>query len=1024
MDEALQRCKEKSVVLHLRGIGGIGKSSLLDYWNSSIEPTIRLDCDQYTDFYSRLDIIAKGAVRVGVRLHRFDILWHIRKRFVEGVEPAKEVGRDWAKEVLVAIPFIGSLASIGGALDAIGKKVLPQLRSKYGDVGKWLQTKLGSDYIERLLEILWKEPRRAEFLYLDALLEDINSRKNSDKQILILLDHFEEVDSEKPRWRYGGKDITEAELWGVFLSSLANCVAVMASRKTVPKHAGAALDIEESELTELDKESCIELLEQLEVTEEELQDKIVSVSGGNPFVIGAICDSAKSGALVSEEIEDLRADTLEEVRLKTWRRLFSHAQDLQDIINRTGLLPFFDRRVLNIIAPNLTTDQWDRLIRLSFVRQREDKTWVLHDIVRELVVAELDDRLQTLTDEVAGLLEKASKAHEDFVLLGLSFSVQALASPRETLEKFAMKFMEVGNTYGSKLLGMLDAFKTKTEEGFIVTQSIRGWLLTFIGRIAEAEQILLEALEIVEAPLARDSDYFTGYLAIVQFPLAFLYAKSGRSSNGENLYREAIKNFSKQHKSVIEIGISSSRIILTWHLNALQYLGSHLASRHRLVEAAEIYSEALKLIDEFPESGFPFTKEQLINEVLILLVFVQIRAGKSQDAEDTFSLISGEFSDPLNELLFLRGRGWVLFKFGKPIEGEKLIRKALSGFEILYKNNPMIWKGLVVCLIRLGDILKLTGRFAEAEVTIRNAINLSRENIESEEDPLGFLYLSWTLGILATILRKIGEYTKAEEAHLESIELSRKNVKQYAGRWREELARMLNNHAVLLRMTNRNPEAENFYQDALGIMRELTNSYPESVYLIDLLCTILNNFAILLKHTERVPDAFKMQEEALLLRKQLAEQSPNVFRYRVATSLNNLGILLAENDKLKEAKDAFREALEIRRELVELSHEIYDSSLASILNNNGILFQMNKEFEEAKVAYRESIDIYEKLFTGAPTAYKEDLVRTLSNQSILLSEANDARITKVMKRLSDFGIKEAPQKHEWSEEEEEDYDPL
>jgi hypothetical protein len=29
-----------------------------------------------------------------------------------------------------------------------------------------------------------------------------------------------------------------------------------------------------------------------------------------------------------------------------------------------------------------------------------------------------------------------------------------------------------------------------------------------------------------------------------------------------------------------------------------------------------------------------------------------------------------------------------------------------------------------------------------------------------------------------------------------------------------------------------------------------------------------------------------------------------------------------------------------------------------------------------------------------------------------------------MKRLSDFGIKEAPQKHEWSEEEEEDYDPL
>jgi hypothetical protein len=33
MDNALKRCKDQSVVLILRGIGGIGKSSLLEYWN-------------------------------------------------------------------------------------------------------------------------------------------------------------------------------------------------------------------------------------------------------------------------------------------------------------------------------------------------------------------------------------------------------------------------------------------------------------------------------------------------------------------------------------------------------------------------------------------------------------------------------------------------------------------------------------------------------------------------------------------------------------------------------------------------------------------------------------------------------------------------------------------------------------------------------------------------------------------------------------------------------------------------------
>lgn len=150
-------------------------------------------------------------------------------------------------------------------------------------MAKWLQTRLGKDHVAKLLEILWKEPRHAEFLYLDALLEDINSRKGLDAPVLFLIDHFEYVDSEKARWGYSGKQITETDLWSVFLSSLTNCVGVMASRRSAPERKD--LVVEESELTELDKESCIELLELRQITDTEIQDRIVSVSGGNPFVI-------------------------------------------------------------------------------------------------------------------------------------------------------------------------------------------------------------------------------------------------------------------------------------------------------------------------------------------------------------------------------------------------------------------------------------------------------------------------------------------------------------------------------------------------------------------------------------------------------------------------------------------------------------------------------------------------------------------------------------------------------------------
>ena len=45
MKEALERCKENPVVLHLKGIGGIGKSSLLEHWMSTNEEAVRLDCE-------------------------------------------------------------------------------------------------------------------------------------------------------------------------------------------------------------------------------------------------------------------------------------------------------------------------------------------------------------------------------------------------------------------------------------------------------------------------------------------------------------------------------------------------------------------------------------------------------------------------------------------------------------------------------------------------------------------------------------------------------------------------------------------------------------------------------------------------------------------------------------------------------------------------------------------------------------------------------------------------------------------
>ncbi|MHA2142594.1 MAG: hypothetical protein ACXADF_13585 [Candidatus Thorarchaeota archaeon] len=72
MSEALKQCNQKIIVLYLHGIGGFGRSSLLDHWALSIEATIRFDCNRYTEFYSRLNMIAQRAMRFGVLLSSAD----------------------------------------------------------------------------------------------------------------------------------------------------------------------------------------------------------------------------------------------------------------------------------------------------------------------------------------------------------------------------------------------------------------------------------------------------------------------------------------------------------------------------------------------------------------------------------------------------------------------------------------------------------------------------------------------------------------------------------------------------------------------------------------------------------------------------------------------------------------------------------------------------------------------------------------------------------------------------------------
>jgi tetratricopeptide (TPR) repeat protein len=985
-----------------------------------------LDCEHYSEFYDRVNVLAKGAALHGIKLQRFDVLWQIRQRFVEGVEPVKEEGREWAKDVVMAIPFIGSLASIGSALSAVGTKVTPKLKGKYSTIGKWLQERLGKNHIERLLEILWKEPRHAEFLYLDALLEDFNDRKDIDAPIIFLFDHFEYVDGENAQWRYQGKRITQTELWSIFLSSLKNCVGVMAGRKPAVKRED--LELEETELTELDRDSCIEMLKLRGVTDKDLQDRIVSVSGGNPFVVDAICDMSETSDISVDDIESLRAETLDEVRLKTWKRLFSQAQDLLSLVDRAGLLPFFNREIMNITVPGIKTAQWNGLINLSFVNERDDGTFVLHDLAEELVRTELGNRLQIFSEEVAGLLEKASEEEDDYLLLGLSLSVEAVAAPEKAIEKLKRLFIrDAIRPIYSKLIALLDIVKIKTEVARLLILNLKGWSLMWLGRYAEGEQAIRGALENTRELAIDNTDQPIENLELNgQFFLSGLLGKTQRPIEAEREYRETYEIY----KKLKEKEESKGRLIDPWtfflHIAFLNWFGAFLVNLGHYKEAEERFNEILSLKDDFQKVMIEFEPEtawSIIAETYQQLARSYGKTGRIAAAEETLrSALDGS-----PHLWIERDVLITLFdnleKSGKAIEAEKALRKGLRISKDLYKqdpNMPWAWSSLVRHLVLLAAFMRKTGLFSEAEEMIKESHRIAKQHAPSEG--LDSEKVVWPLAEHAILLRHLGRYKESEEGHTKELEVFREFSDKYPDGYRPVLIKALNNLAILLRHTDRLVESEEMYQEALANIELESMDTLAGTPKMSVRARVLNNYSILLKQTNRLSESEKTLTDALEMKRKLTKEFPEnlLFHSELAKTLNNLGVLMVETERPSKAANLFQESLRIRRQLVYVSADYFLPGLPKILNNLGILYRRMDQPAEAEKMYQEALSIREDLMSKEPRVYRTGIVQTLTNFYILVSKTcKTADVDRLSKRLKEIGVEEIPQDEELCEEEEE-----
>ena len=987
MDNALTQCQDQSVVLHLHGIGGIGKTALLEHWKHTIEISLLLDCNRITHLFDRLESIARNAAQLGIQLRRFDLLWSIRLRFIKGIEPAKEPGRTWAYDVIKPLPFIGSLVNISKAIHTIGGKLKNRLKNKFGDVADWLNTRLGSDYSEKLLEILWKDPHHAEFLFLDALLEDLNARKDKDQSLLLLFDHMENVDTEHLQWRYRGRKISETELWFIFLSSLHNTVGVTASRRRLPK----SITVEELEITELDTQSCHQLLAERGITENEIQTQITSVSGGNPFVLHTICDMNEFGKLSLDDIENLRADTLEQVRIKTWRRLFNQAKDLSDIIDRAGLLPFFNRQIMDIITPSLKSADWDQILQLSFIQDRGDGTWTLHALARELVLAELGNTLPSYVSEVANLLEQSAADNANPTYQGLAISAKTLIDETGAILECSNFVLKLWDEFRFQdALSMIDIIPYKTEESHAIMKWLRGRVTGNLHHVAEAEQDFLEALLLFKKFTAKEPEKYLPYLIWTNFWLLGIFRVTGQFAQVEDIIQQnyqLIKRLSKMQPDPIFGFQNLNNTFLAWHYYAY---ARFLMVMERYNEAEAALKRSYEITQEGTKTDTSYIAD--VHTVLYNLIILYLESGRNREAENTLQEMERVVS---------------IHFTGRPLVVEGVVLEETEYMPFLTGPARNI-------------TLLSTGEFEKEIKELEKAIESGKKYTgDYKANPNSLSLGVQGFGLLGIMLKRTNRLTQANEAFEEALECARLGYEKEPRSFIQSYGMVLNNLAILQCQLNHISEATSGFQESLRVFRQLADQTPE-LYL-PYLAQAINNYAIHLRKTGNLKQAESAIREALIIRRKRAEKNPDYYVYQVASSLNNLGVILAEVKKFNKARDALLEAYQLRKNLFEKAPKLYSQDYATTLTNLGLIMKHLEKLQEAEQYYQEAIRIWESLAAKAPDTYQRYLTQSLVNLAFLHStnQASSDDFDSIMKKLQKLGVSSLPENEIWFENEEE-----
>ena len=425
---------------------------------------------------------------------------------------------------------------------------------------------------------------------------------------------------------------------------------------------------------------------------------------------------------------------------------------------------------------------------------------------------------------------------------------------------------------GSATSRLSRSFQTQPETRAAVLRTI-GWTYLRLGRYAEAEPLLREALAIRRAALGSEHVEVAQSLG----DLANLLRRRGDYEAALSLARESLEMSRRlrgaEHADVAE---------------ALMTLALVLDRKGDVAAAEPLYREALELRRRVLGPGGPLVAESLND----LADAVQ-RRGRYDEAEALFRESLELWRRTVGEehpetAQCMNDLGFVLYQKGEYAEAEKLLRQATDmRRRLLGAQHPDVAQGLN----NLGRVARLRGDARAAVILYEEALAIRRAALGNEHADV-----ATTLNDIGTALSDLGDWAGAEVAYREALALRRKAL----GPEHPHIGASLNNLANLLVRRGERREAEELYRESLEMNVHLRGAeHPDTA-------RILGNLAEVIEPDDPVEAERLLRESLAIRRKALGPEHPDV-----AAAVNDLATFLDRRGRWEEAEALHVEACAI-----------------------------------------------------------------------------------------------------------------